>query len=88
VRVLRKPAYHFKRIGLEAAPLSQSLLSALAEAGLPVLCVETRQAVLKARIDKTPRRCAQRSTDECILARRRDGGRSVARMNVSLHVAG
>ena len=42
VRVLRKPAYHFKRIGLEAAPLSQWLLSALAEAGLPVLCVETR----------------------------------------------
>jgi hypothetical protein len=28
VRVLRKPAYHFKRISLEAAPLSQWLLSA------------------------------------------------------------
>jgi hypothetical protein len=29
--VLRNPAYHFKRIGLEAGPLSQWLLSALAE---------------------------------------------------------
>ena len=31
--VLRNPAYHFKRIGLEAGPLSQWLYSALAEAG-------------------------------------------------------
>jgi predicted NBD/HSP70 family sugar kinase len=29
--VLKKPAYHFKRIGLEAGPLSQWLFSALAE---------------------------------------------------------
>ena len=41
--VLTNPAYHFKRIGLEAGPLSQWLFSALAEAGLPVICVETRQ---------------------------------------------
>jgi transposase len=40
--VLTNPAYHFKRIGLEAGPLSQWLFSALAEAGLPVICVETR----------------------------------------------
>ena len=40
--VLKKSAYHFKRIGLEAGPLSQWLFSALAEAGLPVICVETR----------------------------------------------
>ena len=40
--VLKNPAYHFKRIGLEAGPLSQWLYSALAEAGLPVICVETR----------------------------------------------
>ena len=48
---LKNPAYHFKRIGLEAGPLSQWLFSALAEAGLPVICVETRhmQAVLKAQ---------------------------------------
>ena len=46
--VLKNPAYHFKRIGLEAGPLSQWLFSALAEAELPVVCVETRhmQAVL------------------------------------------
>jgi hypothetical protein len=30
--VLKNPAYHFKRIGLEAGPLSQWLFSALAEA--------------------------------------------------------
>src|SRR6516165_10833443 len=53
--VLNNPAYHFKRIGLEAGPLSQWLFSALAEADLPVICVETRhmRAVLKARINKT-----------------------------------
>ena len=33
---LKNPAYHFKRIGLEAGPLSQWLCSALAEAELPV----------------------------------------------------
>ena len=55
--VLKNPAYHFKRIGLEAGPLSQWLFSALAEAGLPVICVETRhmKAVLKAQINKTDR---------------------------------
>ncbi len=40
--VLKNPAYHFKRIGLEAGPLSQWLFSALAEAELPVVCVEAR----------------------------------------------
>src|SRR5881394_4664244 len=30
--VLKNPAYHFKRVGLEAGPLSQWLFSALAEA--------------------------------------------------------
>ena len=40
--VLESPAYRFKRIGLEAGPLSQWLFSALAEAELPVVCVETR----------------------------------------------
>ena len=34
VAVLKNPSYHFKRIGLEAGPLSQWLFSALAEAGL------------------------------------------------------
>jgi len=40
--VLKNHAYHFKRIGLEAGPLSQWLFSALAEAELPIVCVETR----------------------------------------------
>ncbi len=40
--VLKSPGYPFKRIGLEAGPLSQWLYSALAEAELPVVCVETR----------------------------------------------
>ena len=40
--VLSNPAYRLKRIGLEAGPLSQWLFSALAEAALPVICVETR----------------------------------------------
>jgi hypothetical protein len=55
--VLANPAYHFKRIGLEAGPLSQWLYGVLAEAGLPVICVETRhmRAVLKAQINKTDR---------------------------------
>ena len=59
--VLTSPAYHFKRIGLEAGPLSQWLFSALAEAELPVVCVETRhmQAVLKAQINKTDRNDAR-----------------------------
>jgi transposase len=57
LQVLRTAAYHFKRIGLEAGPLSQWLFSALAEADLPVICVETRhmRAVLKAQINKTDR---------------------------------
>jgi transposase len=42
LQVLTNNTYRFKRIGLEAGPLSQWLFSALAEAGLPVICVETR----------------------------------------------
>ena len=61
LRMLMNPAYHFKRIGLEAGPLSQWLFSALAEAGLPVICVETRhmRAVLMAQINKTDRNDAR-----------------------------
>src|SRR2546421_10549939 len=61
LQVLTNPAYRFKRIGLEAGPLSQWLFSALDEAGLPVICVETRhmQAVLKAQINKTDRNDAR-----------------------------
>ena len=61
LKVLGNPIYSFKRIGLEAGPLSQWLFSALAEAELPVVCVETRhmQAVLKAQINKTDRNDAR-----------------------------
>ena len=59
--VLKNAAYRLKRIGLEAGPLSQWLFSALAEADLPVICVETRhmRAVLKAQINKTDRNDAR-----------------------------
>lgn len=55
--VVTKPTYPFKRIGVEAGPLSQWLFSALAEVDLPVICIETRpmQPVLKAQITKTDR---------------------------------
>ena len=61
LQVLRNPAYRFRRIGLEAEPLSQWLFSALGEAGLPMICVETRhmRAVLKAQINKTDRNDAR-----------------------------
>src|SRR5262249_23934328 len=61
LRVLTNPAYHFKRIGLEAGPLSQCLFSTLAEASLPVICVETRhmRAALKAQVNKTDRNDAR-----------------------------
>ena len=59
--VLKSDTCHFKRIGLEAGPLSQWLYSAFAEAALPVICVETRhmRAVLQAQINKTDRNDAR-----------------------------
>ena len=59
--VLTSGGHHFKRIGLEAGPLSQWLFSALGEAGLPVICVETRhmRGVLQAQINKTDRNDAR-----------------------------
>ena len=61
LQMLKNDACHFKRIGLEAGPLSQWLYSAFAEAGLPVICVETRhmRAVLQAQINKTDRNDAR-----------------------------
>src|SRR5260370_36889829 len=58
---LGNPTYRFKRIGLEAGPLSQWLFSALAEAGLPVICFETppMQAVTQWRLNKTERNDAR-----------------------------
>src|SRR5260370_42539183 len=61
LKVLGNQAYRFKRIGLEAGPLSQWLFSALAEAELPAVCVESRhmQPVLKAQVIKTDRNAAR-----------------------------
>ena len=55
--VLTEKPLAIERIGLEAGPLSQWLYSALAEAGLPVICVETRhmKAALSAQINKSDR---------------------------------
>jgi len=50
------------RVGVEAGPLSQWLVSGLAEAGLPMVCVETRhmKALLKAQqINKSDRNDAR-----------------------------
>ena len=58
--VLTNPAYQFKRIGLEAGPLSQWLFGALAEAGLPAICVETRHS---------GPRCRRRSTRRTVTMR-------------------
>ncbi len=61
LQVLTNTICRFKRVGLEAGPLSQWLYSVLAEAGLPVICVETRhmRAMLKAQINKTDRNDAR-----------------------------
>jgi len=60
--VLTNPAYRFQN-GLDWKPgrCRNGLFSALAEAGLPVICVETRhmRAVLKAQINKTDRNDAR-----------------------------
>jgi transposase len=59
--VLREEGLAIERIGLEAGPLSQWLYSALAEAGLPAICVETRhmKAALSAQINKSDRNDAR-----------------------------
>src|SRR5947209_8864016 len=59
--VLTEQALAIERIGLEAGPLSQWLYSALVEADLPVICVETRhmKAALSAQINKSDRNDAR-----------------------------
>src|SRR3954465_15846839 len=59
--VLTEESLAIERIGLEAGPLSQWLYGALAEAGLPVICVETRhmKAALSAQINKSDRNDAR-----------------------------
>ena len=59
--ILADEALTIERIGLEAGPLSQWLYSGLAEAGLPVICVETRhmKAALSAQVNKSDRNDAR-----------------------------
>jgi transposase len=59
--ILADEAFTIERIGLEAGPLSQWLYSELAEAGLPVICVETRhmKAALSAQVNKSDRNDAR-----------------------------
>jgi transposase len=62
IELLRSISSEYGRIGLEAGPLSQWLVNGLAEAGLPVVCVETRhmKALLKAQqINKSDRNDAR-----------------------------
>ena len=58
---IRELPFQVTAVGLEAGPLSQWLHKALAEAGAPVVLMETRQvkAVLKAMPIKTDRRDAE-----------------------------
>jgi transposase len=51
VQVLTNNTYRFKRIGLEAGPLSQWLYSILAEASLPVVSHSDLRAFRMAQMD-------------------------------------
>jgi transposase len=95
IAVLRDPAWILERVGLEAGPLSQWLFEALARAGLPVICIETRhvKAFLKAQPNKTDRNdargiaqmmrvkssCACQNADEPEAASPADGAQAAAR---------
>src|SRR5512133_918521 len=59
--VLVDETFTIERIGLEAGPLSQWLYSGLAEAELPIICVETRhmKAALSAQLNKSDRNDAR-----------------------------
>jgi len=62
ITFLNSAGLEYARIGLEAGPLSQWLVDGLAEAELPVICVETRhmKAVLKAQqVNKSDRNDAR-----------------------------
>ena len=62
VTLLNGAGLEYARIGLEAGPLSQWLVNRLAEAGLPVISVETRhmKAMLKAQqVNKSDRNACE-----------------------------
>jgi transposase len=61
IAVFTDAALSFRRIGLEAGPLSQWLFGALVEAGLPAIGTETRhlKAALAAQVNKADRNDAR-----------------------------
>ncbi len=61
ITYLRSPGVEYVRIGLEAGSLTPWLYHAMIEAGLPVVCIETRhaKAVLKVQGVKTDRNDAR-----------------------------
>ena len=61
VALLGKGSFAPKRVGLEAGPMSQWLYAGLAEAGLPVICVEAQhmRSALSAQRNKTDRNDAR-----------------------------
>lgn len=62
VTLLTSLGVDYSRIGIEAGPLSQWLVNGIAEAGLPVICVETRhmKSLLKAQqVNKSDRHDAR-----------------------------
>jgi len=64
VSALKEPDLEIKRIGLEASPLSQWLFEGLVKAGLPAICIETRNHL---RAQQRHRVCpAQALRDESV----------------------
>jgi transposase len=62
IALLKASGFQYTRVGLEAGPMSQWLVSGLLAAGLPVVCAETRhmKAVLKAQqVNKSDRNDAR-----------------------------
>jgi len=62
IALLNAAGLEYARVGLEAGPMSQWMVTGLLEAGLPVVCVETRhmKAVLKAQqVNKSDRNDAR-----------------------------
>jgi transposase len=62
VALLNTAGFRYSRVGLEAGPMSQWVVTGLLAAGLPVVCVETRhmKAVLKAQqVNKSDRNDAR-----------------------------
>ena len=58
---IRKHAPEVVRIGLETGPLTTWLWQALTDAGLPMVCLDARQAALNMKINKTTMPRAWRS---------------------------